>query len=437
MESELINAKNAAEAAISYELNGNFLQAVKEYQKAVKILTHFIKHSKNEIMNKIVKDKIREYKQRVEELKSMTELIVIHPNQIDRMDALNSGFAVYAKELGEKAISNLYSDEIVHGLNNFQKAVRILEVIINYSDDKELINSCKILRDNYLLQIERLNKKIKESRKLRKKKVKIEKNKIDINIRESGLFEFETNNIDNENYKLTQVYRKLLEIIPDDNSLLNEIGLFFSKNKKFDKAIEAYKLAIKTKPYNAILWYNISRPYFEIKEFDKAIDVCKHAMDLNPNLAGAWNNLSVFYNRKDEYEEAIKAGKRAISIDSNSNIAWGNLSHAYNNNGVYDKAIDSCNRALEIDINDSRPWNYLGFAYYKKREYPKALDFFKKSITLDTNYILAWYNLAKVYNKLEQCDMALKAVDKCLEIDPNFEDVKQLKEKIMDKKGKE
>ena len=73
----------------------------------------------------------------------------------------------------------------------------------------------------------------------------------------------------------------------DEQDLL-ELGKFYFLNKKFEKAIEVFKKALKEDTINAEITYNLALAYEAVNDLDNAHIFYKKTIALNPEhkLAG-------------------------------------------------------------------------------------------------------------------------------------------------------
>jgi tetratricopeptide (TPR) repeat protein len=167
-----------------------------------------------------------------------------------------------------------------------------------------------------------------------------------------------------------------------------------------DKAIEAFKRALRVNPNNLRALYELAKLYDKKTEYDKAIKTIKRAIKLKPKTRAAWNNLGTLYSKKTEFDKALIAYNSALKINSNYKDAWRNLGLVYIQKNQYNEAIKALKRAVKIDPRFKYAWNNLGIAYVKNNEHNKAIEAFKRAIDLDPNYQDALMNLGLVYKEI-------------------------------------
>ena len=98
-------------------------------------------------------------------------------------------------------------------------------------------------------------------------------------------------------------------------------------------------------------YYGRGWTFFDEEQYDKAIDAFKDAIKIEWQFKEAHCHLGVIYIKKKEYAEAIKILKEAINIDKSFKEAHFNLSLAYLKLGRFEAAKNAANAALKVDPN--------------------------------------------------------------------------------------
>jgi tetratricopeptide (TPR) repeat protein len=164
-----------------------------------------------------------------------------------------------------------------------------------------------------------------------------------------------------------QTYHDALQVAPDDLEIKNFLGQLHYSTKKFDKAIEilseviekadpsseiysqallslafsydltdqpdkaiaAYKSAIKASPDNTDLIFNLGRILMQQKDFDKAIENFQKVIDKKPEDFDALMSIGNCYLNMEKFEEAVPFYEKATEIKPDNIQAWNNLGVAY------------------------------------------------------------------------------------------------------------
>ena len=89
------------------------------------------------------------------------------------------------------------------------------------------------------------------------------------------------------------------------------VGVSYFSKEQQEKAIKVYKKDIEINPNDTKAYVNLGVAYRYLDRYDEAIEAYKKAIEINPNFAEAYYNLGMAYESLGRYEEAEKAFKRA------------------------------------------------------------------------------------------------------------------------------
>ncbi|NIM15823.1 MAG: tetratricopeptide repeat protein [Candidatus Aminicenantes bacterium] len=243
-----------------------------------------------------------------------------------------------------------------------------------------------------------------------------------------------------------------------DASCYLDIGHYYNRLKKYDKAIENFKRAIKfasgaakAEAYcglgNALCYkekhnkaikefknaldldadyaeaYNgLGNVYYHRKEYNTAIDNYNKAIELKPKYADAYNGKGNTLKYLKRYKEAIAAYKKAIELAPENFLAyygWGNVLNYHYRRG-YKKAIEKYEKAIEINPDYAYAHNELGVALRKKRKYRRAVEECRKATELKPEYADAYYNMGFAFQRLGRYEKAIDAYRKALKYGPDL-----------------
>ena len=132
-------------------------------------------------------------------------------------------------------------------------------------------------------------------------------------------------------------------------------ALYFTNKGEYAKALPYLEIAIKTdiSSLKAGAYFQIGVCYGKLKSYEKAIEAFKQAIrfDLNNTIANyAYHNLGRDYIMLAYYEKAIEAFKQAIRIDPDFAEAHNYLGFTYLLIGDRNSALDEYKILKELDI---------------------------------------------------------------------------------------
>lgn len=113
-----------------------------------------------------------------------------------------------------------------------------------------------------------------------------------------------------------QLYKKALEITPDNPDIYNSLGVIYKKLKMYNMAFSSYKKALSIPSYQTPEYThnNIGVLLKEMERYDEAIEEFKKAITIKPYFAKSWNNLGTAYKSKGMFDEAIECFNKALKL---------------------------------------------------------------------------------------------------------------------------
>lgn len=109
----------------------------------------------------------------------------------------------------------------------------------------------------------------------------------------------------------------------NSDSYLNLANSYYSMGQ-YDKALEAYRAAMKLNPQNATIYINLGNCYIKAKKYDDAELYLRYALKYaktDEEKTKASVNISYVYDEKEDYEKALRYAHEAIKLDKN-NERW-------------------------------------------------------------------------------------------------------------------
>ena len=189
-----------------------------------------------------------------------------------------------------------------------------------------------------------------------------------------------------------ELFKLCLEFHPDDLECMNNLAETYANLNEPKKAIECYEKVISRNPNDSKALTNLSGLYLKTRNYEKVIEVSTTGLQITKNKR-LWNNKGVALYNLGQYDEAISAYKQAISIDGNYAIAWRNLGLTYLKIKDYDAAVEALTNAVKLNSYDKYAWVYLGIAYYYKNDKANAKYCYEAALKIDPNFKLARDNL--------------------------------------------
>ncbi len=177
----------------------------------------------------------------------------------------------------------------------------------------------------------------------------------------------------NDEDKILDEASKILAVNPNQEKVLNGIGVFYLKNKKQEMARYFFKKVMDINPNNSSALNNMGVIAIDNKEERKAMEYFKKAIDAENDNVAALGNLGTIYLKYEDYEKAQEALKRAYSYDKSNITIANNYAVALTGNNQIGKALDiyedlAKSRNVSVQLNEAILWGEFKQDFVKARE---------------------------------------------------------------------
>lgn len=211
-------------------------------------------------------------------------------------------------------------------------------------------------------------------------------------------------------------YKEALKI-SDNVSLLNNLGVVYMKQYKFDEAMLYFQKAYFKEPYNEDIIINIVEVLMLQGDYETAEAQLKKFKFMNNNPRTYLLYGEILYLKKD-YERALLALKKANDLGEKfkSNIRIADIYVSLNEYKAALNAIES------IENKDNYYYHYysakLNFKIGRTKE---AIRQAEQAVEFDNKNVDIWLLLVKLYKDNKNVSMAERALLKVFELDPENE----------------
>lgn len=182
--------------------------------------------------------------------------------------------------------------------------------------------------------------------------------------------------MDNDNYK-TKIAEYKIMINKSDSNLnkyLKELGAIYEKINMFYEAIvECYIKIIQIEPDNLTIINQIGVCYFNLSQFKLAIHYFKKVIKIkeHPDVC---NNLSNCYANIKDYQSAEKILLISYGLDKNNNTTKSSLLQLYYYMKKYDESINIFKKIKNPE--DKQKYN-ISFVYLAKKQFQKGFGLYE------------------------------------------------------------
>jgi tetratricopeptide (TPR) repeat protein len=253
-------------------------------------------------------------------------------------------------------------------------------------------------------------------------------------------------------------FRKLDEMIPNDESIATNIGVALRGLNRDEEALTYFDKAINLKPgwpdsyaekgitlsvtgrlneagpilKKAIdLGYNESAVFFLygkfLREVQKqpadAIPYYEKVIAMNPNVSFVlYIDIGDIYYDLEKYDESIKAFQNYLQHKENDFYALSMIGDNNNMKNNFEEALKYLMQCYDMHTGQKEKElnTQLGISYCGLKQYDKAEEHFKKSLSLDPNYQYALVQLGEMYYNQGRTEDAVKIFLISNNLDPNY-----------------
>ena len=226
-------------------------------------------------------------------------------------------------------------------------------------------------------------------------------------------------------------FEAALAIEPNHYEILHYLGMSYTQDKSWKKAVDVYKRALRLKSDSIEVFYSLSLVYFNLNQWADAEAQLKQVIALSPHHARGHESLGKVYVKLRQYPDAIEILTKALELKPNSPGNYNELGNAYLKIKSYAEAITNFKNAIKYGpSNFADPHYGLGTAYMHTGERKKSrsamllyqqlqkqnveYERFTRQTKIEPNNLEAWTGLVKILMQQKIYNEAIPALQKCI-----------------------
>ena len=213
---------------------------------------------------------------------------------------------------------------------------------------------------------------------------------------------------------------KAVKLKPGDGVLRFNLAKALMESKQFSESLPHYQKSTQLMSGNPDVWINFGKSLKELKRFDEALAAYEKAIFLNENDAEAWNNRGITLNELKRFDEAIISYDKALALNSHYSEAWYNKGFTLHDAKSHGEALAAYDKALTLKPDYAEAWNNKAIVLHDIKSHGEALAAYDKALTLKPDYAEAWNNKGVTLNQLKHFEGAIAHYDKALSLDINY-----------------
>lgn len=213
--------------------------------------------------------------------------------------------------------------------------------------------------------------------------------------------------------------RKTTAATAKQNQMFQE-AVAFHQSGQLDLAEIQYKKLLESLPNNLLLLNNLAGIAFQRKDFLEGIRITNQSLNISPNQPSALNNKGNALQELKRFEEALVSYDKAIALQPDHVYAYSNRGNLLRELKRLDEALASCNYAIALQPNYADAYYNRGDVLRDMRRLDEALASYNQSIMLNPNHADAYCNRGNMLKELKKLDEAIISYDRALELKPDI-----------------
>jgi len=167
--------------------------------------------------------------------------------------------------------------------------------------------------------------------------------------------------------KVIEEGKKILKKFPNNDYVLNLIGMAYQGKSQFKYSIKFFEECLKLNPSNIAAMNNCANSLKTFGNFERAKQLYEKIIDKDPNYIRAYNNLANLKTSYNDYNGAIELYKKAINLL---------------------KKNEKIPKSTILDFMFSLAVAYQGFNKIKEWEYNSSFQWSSRLYWTDRRYII-------------------------------------------------
>jgi tetratricopeptide (TPR) repeat protein len=165
-------------------------------------------------------------------------------------------------------------------------------------------------------------------------------------------------------------YERLVDMVPDDISVMNDLSKLYKENERFDDQIFILEKILKLDESNEIAQSELAMA-FESSGRDP-LDIYRKRYENNPDNLSYGLDYSDRLKQVDRFEDAIPILKNVIRQDPSSKLAYRKLAETSKAIDDLDGAANAYEELFKIDPRDSRIAIDISDVHLENNDYRQA-----------------------------------------------------------------
>ncbi len=188
---------------------------------------------------------------------------------------------------------------------------------------------------------------------------------------------------------------KAVQIDKTNPLYLANLGEFYRRSRKHDKAMEAFEKALTIMPEFLKAHLGIANTLSDQKKYQEAIARFRLTLAIDPGFAQAYNYLGMTLMDMERALDAVPLLRKAVALKENYYEAKLALANALEATGQPEEALEIYQQALEKMPKHIGILNSIGSILRNLGKIEQSVEYFEKAMGIDPGNISTYYNLSR------------------------------------------
>jgi tetratricopeptide (TPR) repeat protein len=215
------------------------------------------------------------------------------------------------------------------------------------------------------------------------------------------------------------LYRRSLEIEPDNAQALRLCGVVAREQEQFASSIALLTQAVVAAPNDPRGYSELAASEMVVGDLDSAESSFRQALECDPESRRALANLGALLQRRGHIHEAIAFHRRYLELEPGDLEVYCNLANAMMDAGLGSEALAELDNALEIAPGHPLVQANKGAVLCGLDKFEAAVDALEAALKNNPGDDLALINLGYARSQLKQFDAAEGALRRAVVISPD------------------
>jgi len=209
---------------------------------------------------------------------------------------------------------------------------------------------------------------------------------------------------------------RCLEQDEEDYAALYNVMFCFDMLDQREEAIAYLNMLLDKNPYCEIAWHQLGLQYSKDHSFEKALGAFEFAIIADENFLGAYMEKGKVLEYTDRYEEAIANYQMTLELHDPTAFAYLRIGKCFEALKQSKLALNYYEFAIDEDPLLDKSWIALAEYYLAQKNYRRALHYINRAISIDEENVLFWKLFGKINHRLKFLEKAEMGYRKSIEL---------------------